>query len=110
MEIRRVAVTPFSGQRSGTSGLRKKGDPVDGSISAHQGICVEFAGGKRLVYRLSGTGTEGATLRVYLERCEPNPARHGLAANIALPPLARSSVALADIEGMTGRPKPNVVA
>ncbi|MEW8430816.1 MAG: alpha-D-glucose phosphate-specific phosphoglucomutase, partial [gamma proteobacterium symbiont of Ctena orbiculata] len=48
-------------------------DPVDGSLSEHQGIRVGFGGGSRIVYRLSGTGTEGATLRVYLEAYEPDP-------------------------------------
>lgn len=85
-------------------------DPVDGSTSAHQGVRVGFAGGERIVYRLSGTGTEGATLRVYLERFEPDPARHAIAANAALAPLAAVSVALADISGITGRNKPSVVA
>ncbi|HXC28403.1 MAG TPA: alpha-D-glucose phosphate-specific phosphoglucomutase, partial [Stellaceae bacterium] len=85
-------------------------DPVDGSTSAHQGVRVGFADGSRIVYRLSGTGTEGATLRVYLERYEPDPARHALAAGEALAPLAAASMALADITGMTGRTKPSVVA
>ena len=48
-------------------------DPVDGSVSANQGVRILFEGGARIVYRLSGTGTEGATLRVYLERYEPGP-------------------------------------
>jgi phosphoglucomutase len=85
-------------------------DPVDGSTSAHQGIRIGFADGARIVYRLSGTGTEGATLRVYLERYEPDPARHALAASAALAPLAAVSVALADITGITGRTEPSVVA
>jgi phosphoglucomutase len=84
-------------------------DPVDGSTSAHQGIRIGFADGARIVYRLSGTGTEGATLRVYLERYEPDPARHALATSAALAPLAAVSVALADISGITGRNKPSVV-
>ncbi|HLS19406.1 MAG TPA: alpha-D-glucose phosphate-specific phosphoglucomutase, partial [Paracoccaceae bacterium] len=50
-------------------------DPVDGSIAKHQGVRIFFHGGGRAVFRLSGTGTEGATLRVYLERPEPHPAR-----------------------------------
>jgi phosphoglucomutase len=85
-------------------------DPVDGSVSAHQGVRVNFTNGARIVYRLSGTGTEGATLRVYLERFEPDPARHALDASVALAPLAAVSVALADINGITGRDKPSVVA
>jgi len=84
-------------------------DPVDGSASAHQGIRVGFTDGARIVYRLSGTGTEGATSRVYLERFEPDPARHVLAASEALAPLAAAGVVLADIVGITGRERPSVV-
>lgn len=84
-------------------------DPVDGSTSAHQGIRIGFADGARIVYRLSGTGTEGATLRVYLERFEPDPARHAMSASVALAPLATVSAALPDIAGMTGREQPSVV-
>jgi phosphoglucomutase len=84
-------------------------DPVDGSISTGQGIRVEFAEGARIVYRLSGTGTEGATLRVYLERFEPDPARHAIAAETALAPLAAASAAMAEIEAMVGRSQPSLV-
>jgi len=59
---------------------------------------------------LSGTGTEGATLRVYLERFVPDPNRHGIASDAALAPLAAAAVAAADIEGILGRPRPSVVA
>jgi phosphoglucomutase len=58
------------------------------------------------LYRLSGTGTEGATLRVYLERFEPNPARHAVAAEAALAP---AGAALAEIEVMVGRSPPSVI-
>ena len=85
-------------------------DPVDGSTTAHQGIRVGFANGARIVYRLSGTGTEGATLRVYLERFEPDPARHALTASTALAPLAAAGAALANIGGIAGRDQPSVVA
>jgi len=84
-------------------------DPVDGSISAGQGIRVEFVEGARIVYRLSGTGTEGATLRVYLERFEPDPVRHAIAAEVALAPLAAAGAALAEIEAMVGRSQPSVI-
>jgi phosphoglucomutase len=85
-------------------------DPVDGEISAHQGIRIEFDRGARIVYRLSGTGTEGATLRVYLERFEPDPARHAVATAAALGELAETAANLADISGMLGRSRPSVVA
>src|SRR3954447_1999194 len=85
-------------------------DPIDGSVSAHQGIRVEFEDGARVVYRLSGTGTEGATLRVYLERFEPDPARHNVANDAALAPLAATAAVVADLETMIGRSGPSVVA
>jgi phosphoglucomutase len=84
-------------------------DPVDGSTSAQQGIRIGLADGARVVYRLSGTGTEGATLRMYLEQFEPDPARHGLAASAALQRLAGWGAALAEIEAVTGRATPSVV-
>ncbi len=84
-------------------------DPVDGSVSIGQGICVELAEAARIVYRLSGTGTEGATLRVYLERFEADPAWHGTGSAAMLAPLAAVAAALADIAGMAGRSQPSVV-
>jgi phosphoglucomutase len=85
-------------------------DPVDGSVTERQGIRIELEGGSRIVYRLSGTGTEGATLRVYLERFEPNPARHAVAPETVLAPLAAAAASLADIPGILGRSRPDVVA
>jgi phosphoglucomutase len=85
-------------------------DPIDGSVAEHQGIRVELAEAARIVYRLSGTGTEGATLRVYLERFEPDPARHEGANDAAVAPLAASAAVLADLESMIGRSRPSVVA
>ncbi len=84
-------------------------DPVDGSVSTRQGIRILFADGARIVYRLSGTGTEGATLRVYLESFEGDPARHGLAVNEALGRLARASSEIAEIERRTGRTAPSLM-
>jgi len=85
-------------------------DPTDGSVSAHQGIRIELAGGARAVYRLSGTGTEGATLRVYLEQFEPDPSRHARRPAEALAPLAAAAAALAEIPEMLGRTGPSTVA
>ena len=84
-------------------------DPVDGSVTTGQGIRV-FLDDARIVYRLSGTGTSGATLRVYLERYEPDPARHGASASEALADLADAAAAIADIRAKTGRDAPSVVA
>jgi phosphoglucomutase len=84
-------------------------DPVDGSVSQRQGVRVLFADGSRIVYRLSGTGTEGATLRVYLERYAPGPGGLDLDAQAALAPVIRAAHALAGIEGHTGRTAPDVI-
>ena len=68
-----------------------------------------FEGGSRVVFRLSGTGTSGATLRVYLERYEDDPARLGLATPDALADLVAAAETLAEIRGRTGRTAPDVI-
>lgn len=84
-------------------------DPVDGSVSLKQGVRVLFEDGSRIVYRLSGTGTEGATLRVYLERYAPGPGGLDLDAQAALAPVIRAAHDLAGIAAHTGRSAPDVV-
>jgi phosphoglucomutase len=84
-------------------------DPIDGSLSEKQGIRILFEGGARIVYRLSGTGTEGATLRVYLESYEPDPAGHERDTQAALAPLIRIADQLAQIRERTGRAAPSVI-
>lgn len=84
-------------------------DPVDGSVSSAQGIRIGLADGSRIVFRLSGTGTEGATLRVYLERFEPDAARHAVETQAALAPLIGVAEQLAGIREHTGRTLPTVV-
>ncbi len=85
-------------------------DPVDGSVSTRQGIRILFEEDARAVVRLSGTGTSGATIRVYLERYEPDPSRQGLDPNQALADVAAAARAIADLEAKTGRTAPDVVA
>jgi phosphoglucomutase len=84
-------------------------DPVDGSDTKGQGVRVMFKGGSRIVYRLSGTGTVGATLRVYIERYEPPGGDLSLDAQVALADLIALSRSLAEIEKRTGRKEPSVV-
>ena len=84
-------------------------DPVDGSVSTAQGIRIGLEDGSRIVFRLSGTGTEGATLRVYLERFEPDPAKHAIETQAALAPLIALAESLAGIHGRTGRSRPTVI-
>ncbi len=84
-------------------------DPVDGSVSTAQGIRISLADGSRVVFRLSGTGTEGATLRVYLERFEADAALHHIETQQALAGLIALADALAGIVQRTGRTVPTVI-
>jgi phosphoglucomutase len=84
-------------------------DPVDGSRADAQGIRIGFEGGGRVVFRLSGTGTEGATLRVYLERLETDPARMAEDPQAALAPIIAAAETLAGIASHTGRTAPDVM-
>lgn len=83
-------------------------DPVDESVSQHQGIRVLFTDDSRVVFRLSGTGTEGATLRVYLERFAGPDEAHDRAPDEVLAPVVASAEALAQIREHTGRDRPDV--
>ena len=84
-------------------------DPVDGSISSKQGIRIGFEDGSRIVFRLSGTGTQGATLRLYLERYEADPANHDQDPQVALADLIQLADEVAQIRELTGRPAPTVI-
>jgi phosphoglucomutase len=83
-------------------------DPVDGSVSQKQGVRIVLTDGSRVVFRLSGTGTEGATLRVYLERHEPHASRHDIPAQEALLPLMALAEMVARIRHFTGMRQPTV--
>jgi len=85
-------------------------DPVDGSRTEGQGLCICFADGGRVVLRLSGTGTVGATLRVYLEAVETDPARMDRDAQEALASTIAAAEALAEIKTRTGRAAPDVIS
>lgn len=84
-------------------------DPVDRSTSRHQGVRLLFEGGSRIVFRLSGTGTSGATLRVYLERYEPPAGNLDQAVDAALGALIAAADTIAGIHRHTGRDEPTVI-
>ncbi|NJN48363.1 MAG: alpha-D-glucose phosphate-specific phosphoglucomutase, partial [Candidatus Competibacteraceae bacterium] len=114
MEHLRVTVPSLSGQRFGTYEVAQGDDfsytdPIDHSVSKQQGIRVLFQGGARIVYRLSGTGTEGATLRVYIERHEPDARLHQTDPQVALKELITIAETVANITERTGRSKPDVI-
>ena len=84
-------------------------DPTDGSISQNQGIRILFEDGSRIVFRLSGTGTEGATLRVYIERYVAADGDLSMETAVALAPLIAAAQEVADISGFTGMDSPSVI-
>ena len=84
-------------------------DPIDGSVSNNQGVRIGFTDGSRIVFRLSGTGTQGATLRVYLEQYEADPTKHHLDPQEALADLIAIAEQVAQIRTLTGMEKPTVI-
>src|ERR1039457_2920833 len=84
-------------------------DPVDGSVSTGQGVRIIFTDDSRIVFRLSGTGTEGATLRIYLEAFEPDVSKHHLDAQQALATLISIALKISELRERTGREQPTVI-
>ena len=84
-------------------------DPVDGSVSSNQGVRVLFEDGSRLIFRLSGTGTSGATVRLYLESYEADSEKQGLDAQDALAEMIVVADQLSELKKLTGRDWPTVI-
>ncbi|OQS04893.1 phosphoglucomutase [Thraustotheca clavata] len=84
-------------------------DPVDGSISRNQGIRFIFTDGSRIIFRLSGTGVAGATIRMYIEKYEPATGNLAQSAAEALRPLIDAGLALSALQSYTGRSEPTVI-
>jgi phosphoglucomutase len=110
----RAKAPALAGQRFGARVVRlcddfAYTDPVDHSTTAHQGIRVLFEDGARIVFRLSGTGTAGATLRVYFEAHEPDPARQDRDPQAALADLFAAADEIAGIRAHTGREAPSLI-
>ncbi|MEL7331831.1 MAG: alpha-D-glucose phosphate-specific phosphoglucomutase [Cyanobacteria bacterium J06560_2] len=84
-------------------------DPIDGSVSNKQGVRIGFTDGSRMVFRLSGTGTQGATVRLYLESYEPDESKHNVDPQEALKPLIVIADEVSKLKALTGRDKPTVI-
>ncbi|KAI8774224.1 phosphoglucomutase [Biomphalaria glabrata] len=86
-------------------------DPIDGSISKNQGIRFMFEDGSRIIYRLSGTGSSGATIRIYVEGYEkyPNPQLYHQDAQEVLKPLVTIALRTSKLKELTGREEPTVI-
>ncbi len=114
----------MEGLRSGLGGMKGKKfgryeveyaddfsytDPIDSSVAKKQGVRIGFTDGSRIIFRLSGTGTKGATLRVYLESYESDASKHGLDPQEALGDLISIADEIAQIKAITGRKEPTVI-
>ncbi|KAJ7970043.1 phosphoglucomutase [Quillaja saponaria] len=84
-------------------------DPVDGSVASKQGVRFVFTDGSRIIYRLSGTGSAGATVRIYIEQFEPDVSKHDVDAQTALKPLIDLALTVSKLKDFTGREKPTVI-
>ena len=115
MDDLRASLPSLAGRRFGSAEIAAASDfsyldPVDGSTTSRQGICITFRDGARVVVRLSGTGTEGATMRVYLERFEADPARQSQETQSALADVVAVLEEVAGIRRRTGRTAPDVIS
>lgn len=84
-------------------------DPVDGSVVFKQGVRFVFTDGSRIIFRLSGTGSAGATIRLYVEQYEPDVSKHDMDAQTALKPLIDVALSISKLKEYTGREKPTVI-
>merc|ERR1712066_757214 len=101
--------TSVEGMEVKTNDVFEYTDPVDGSVSKNQGIRFIFTDGSRIIFRLSGTGVAGATIRMYLEKYTPPDGDLGLAAFDVVKPLADIALKLSDLPRHTGRDAPTVI-
>src|SRR5574340_35075 len=114
MQLLRASLAQLQGAQFGHLQVRQCDDfsytdPVDGSVSTGQGVRIIFTDGSRIVFRLSGTGTGGATLRIYLESFEPDVSRHHLDAQEALATLISIALQVSELRERTGRGQPTVI-
>jgi phosphoglucomutase len=105
----KLAGQSLDGQRVAIADDFAYTDPIDGSVATKQGVRIIFDDGSRIVFRLSGTGTQGATLRVYLEKYERDTALHNVPTQQALASLIATAERVAGIVAHTGRREPSVV-
>ena len=108
-QLPQLAGQALAGDRIGQADEFSYTDPVDGSTSSRQGLRILLENGSRMIFRLSGTGTRGATLRLYLERYEPNSGALNLDPQTALAPLIHGADQLAGIRQHTGMTAPTVI-
>lgn len=104
----------FAGSKLGSFEVAEAGDfsytdPIDGSVSKNQGLYITFKDGSRIIFRLSGTGSAGATIRLYVEKYSSDPAEYTADAQEGLKPLIQQALQVSDLQKFTGRDKPTVI-
>merc|ERR1719401_2405145 len=109
MSQMRIGGTEVQGMKVSKNDVFEYTDPVDGSVSKNQGIRIFFEDGSRIVFRLSGTGVAGATVRMYLEKYEPPSGDLGQHQFDVVKPLAEIALQLSDLKTYTGRENPTVI-
>merc|ERR1719413_83460 len=101
--------TEVGGMKIATNDVFEYTDPVDGSVSKNQGIRIIFEDGSRIIFRLSGTGVAGATIRMYLEKYAAPTEDLNLHQFEVVKPLANAALSLSKLQEYTGRDKPTVI-
>ncbi|PWN49799.1 putative PGM2-phosphoglucomutase [Violaceomyces palustris] len=104
----------FKGTKLGEFEVAESGDfsytdPIDGSVSKNQGLYATFADGSRIIFRLSGTGSAGATIRLYVEKYSADEAEFEADAQVGLKPLIEQALLISELEKFTGRKVPTVI-
>ena len=84
-------------------------DPIDGSVSTKQGLYIKFTDGSRIIFRLSGTGSSGATVRLYVEKYSKDEKEYGKDAQEGLKPLIEVALSVSKLQEFTKRDKPDVI-
>lgn len=104
----------FKGTKLGEFEVQESGDfsytdPIDGSVSKNQGLYIKFVDGSRIIFRLSGTGSAGATIRLYVEKYSNDEKEFGADAQVGLKPLIEQALKVSKLKEFTGREKPTVI-
>uniref|UniRef100_A0A7R9VR71 Uncharacterized protein n=1 Tax=Chlamydomonas euryale TaxID=1486919 RepID=A0A7R9VR71_9CHLO len=84
-------------------------DPIDGSVAKGQGLRFVFTDGSRIIFRLSGTGSSGATIRLYIEQYSSDASQYGVDAQQVLAPIINLALELSQMKELTGRQEPTVI-
>merc|ERR1719401_2219594 len=108
MSQMRIGGTEVQGMKVAKNDVFEYTDPVDGSLSKNQGIRIMFEDGSRIIFRLSGTGVAGATVRLYLEKYEAPDGDLTKHQFEVVKPLASIALEISKLQEFTGRDKPTV--